>query len=92
MDNNLEVTPAEEWCYAQLGSYDVVSQTLQELKESNATGLIYNAKLNRAERMLKLAEAKANAADLVRILMNTSANGEMYIDIPSADIKVRIKW
>jgi hypothetical protein len=95
MDNNLEPINAGEWCQEQLENYDSALQALTSLRDSpqgeSVSGIIRSAKLNRAERMLAIADAKANAAEFVKILSKISHPGEIYIDIPGV-AKARIRW
>jgi hypothetical protein len=90
MNSDLAVTPADEWCKKQFEAWDVAQRVVSDLQLG--TGMLGPAKLKRAERLLAIADARANAAECVRILKESTPTGEIIIDIPAAETKVRIKW
>jgi hypothetical protein len=97
MNSDLIITPADQWCREQFEGYEIATQSLVKLQETiplngSIAGTIQSAKLKRAKRFLEVADAKANAAEFVRILTQATPMGEILIDIPGVDIKVRIKW
>lgn len=93
----MELTPADEWCHQQLVDYDVAVRLLETEKEikdgqGKAVTLLKVARVNRAEKQLAIAAIKADAASLVQQLQRSTTKGDVYIDLPEADVKVRLQW
>ncbi len=65
---------------------------LNSPQTDSVSGVIRSAKIKRAERLLTMADAKANAAEFIRILSDAVTSGEISISLPSADLEVRLKW
>lgn len=89
-------TIADDWCDAALFDYDVAMGELENVKLLPKTGevsaIIQQASMKRAEKRMKKAEVKAEVADMILGLRSICQNGDVYFDLPQADIKVRIKW
>jgi hypothetical protein len=92
MNTNLEIISASQWCQKQFNNYDNASEALSILNANPRDGILWTAKRNRAIRLLAQADIQANAAEFVRIITGAAPTGEIYIDVPGADIKARIKW
>ena len=89
---DIEITPAERWCQEQFNNYDNASEALELLNVAPKTSILWTAKLKRAQRLLEMADAKANAAEFVRILMKDTPTGEIYMNVPYAEIKAHVRW
>jgi hypothetical protein len=92
MNRDLSITPANQWCQEQFEAYDLASESLQILNANPSNSILWTAKQKRAERLLTIADIKANAAEFIRIITKAAPTGEILIDIPSAAIEARIKW
>lgn len=89
---DLDATPASQWCQEQFNNYDSALKALEILDSNPDDGILWAAKRNRARKLLTQADIKANAAEFIRIITEVAPTGEIYIDIPDATIKARIKW
>lgn len=91
------VTPAEAWCDQVLTEYDVAFRAMEKEKEApdnegKAVTIMKKARLSRAEKQLALASIRADAASLVQQLQRETTKGDIYLDLPEADVKVHLQW
>lgn len=90
-------TPVDEWTHQILEDYDKAFQQLEVEKnqadnQGQAVTIMKIARVKRAEKQLAIASIRADAASLVQQLQRSTTKGEVYLDIPEADLKVRLQW
>lgn len=90
-------TSADEWCHQVLKEYEDALRVLEDEKgtsdvEGKAVTIMKMARMSRAEKNLAKASIRADAAALVQQLQRSTTKGDVYLDLPEADIKVRLQW
>lgn len=91
------IVPVDEWTKEMLVGYDKAVQELEKEKgqaddKGQAVTIMKMARVKRAETKLAIASIRADAASLVQQLQRSTTKGDVYLDLPEADIKVHLQW
>jgi len=92
----METLQADKWCDDSLKEWD---RTVEEFtaiqnapKGEGESTLLRSARKKRASALLATSAVKANVAMLVQQLMHDASRGTITIDVPEAQIDVRLTW
>ncbi len=90
------VSNGSEWVDISLREYDVAYQELEDAKAAPKNGeaesILWLARVKKADRKLALANAKADIASDILEIQKINTRGDIYLDLPDIDLKLRIQW
>lgn len=92
----MQIIEADRWCEDSLREYEVTSKELEELRDApkseGESTLLKSARITRAETKVATATIKADVAMLVQQIMAESKRGSIAIDVPEAQLNIKLEW
>lgn len=90
----MDTVDAASWCDASLREWEAAYQELVELRFTNAeqSSMLRKARIKRAEEKTNVASIKASGAALVQQLMSATDRGTVTLEVPAAELDVRLTW